>query len=335
MSALIPRQLLAQLLSRFLKLLASIRGLPFCRSIIRLLAFLVSLRRRTRTNPRRPTHHQDQGPPNSSATLDNGVVCAMNVPSSGPSDAHERSRPSPVDLPYTSAEPSGHLTPYAPAPARRYSRDCIPWMTGSQTSLHDVPSSMNHDAHVVGDSILHSSSSTTTHTHHDNHTPTSDILTPPFHPPGPLHRTFDFTPETLPGNPDVKTSPQAAHNLDTNESEPHRSGRSLSARSSQLSVSQKSSASRNSIGRASYRKHCGPPARVRTPGVDQDATFFGPSCFPALESAEPGSSATADNIISPPNVDDSNQPGEPIRVGNRFFPISVNAVPRYDNRAIR
>ena len=328
------KQLLTQLLSRFLKFLASIRGLPPCRLINRIFAFLASLRRWTRTNPRRPTLYQRQKPPTSLATLDSGIVCAMNVPSLGPSDAHERTRPSPVDSPYTNARsPSGHLIPYSPAPARRYSRDYIPWMAGSQASFHDEPNEINRDtdtSQVATDSILPPSSSTPV----GSHTPSSDVLTYPSHPPSPPHQTIGFAMETSPGALSVKTSPRAPHlHFDTNKLEPHRSRTPMSVKSSQPSVSQKSCSSRNSIGRASYRAHRGPPARVRTPASNQDALVFGP---PSLRTAEPGGSAVFGTIIAPPSADDPNRPGEPIGIGGpRFYPMSVGGVLRYEYRKTR
>ena len=331
------KQLLIQLLSRFLKFLASIRGLPPCRLVNRIFAFLASLRRWTRpTNPRGPTLYQRQKQPTSSTTLDSGIVCAMNVPSPGPSDTHERVRPSPTDSPYTNARsPSGHLIPFSPAPARHYSRDYIPWMAGSQTSLHEEPSEINHGIpQVAADSILLSSSSTTVH---GSHTPSSDILTHPSHPPSPLHQTISFAPEPSPGTPSVKTSPRAAHlHFDPNQSEPHRSRTPLSMKSSKLSVSQKSFNSRNSIGRASYRVHHGQPARARTPASNQDAPVFGPPSSPTLRRAEPGGSAVFGTIIAPPSADDPNRPGEPVGVGEpRFCPMSVSGVLRYDCRMTR
>ncbi|KAG8216854.1 hypothetical protein J3R82DRAFT_7117 [Butyriboletus roseoflavus] len=328
----ISRQLLAQLFNRFLKFLVFTRGFKLRRLINRFFAALTSFRRWIRTNP-----HQRQGPPISSATLrlDNGIVCAMNVPSSGPSDAHEHSRPSPVDSPYTSARsPSGHLAPYSPTPERRYSRDHIPWMTGSQTSLHDEPRSINHNAPQAADGFIpQSSSSTGTHIHPDNHTPTSDIHAHPSPPPSPLHRMIGFAPETSSGNPGFQTFPHLAHiRFDAN----HRSRTPSSIKSSsQRSGSQKSCTSRNSTGRASYREHRGPPARVRIPTPKQDASVFGPSPSSILRIAEPGGSITPGNIIAPPSVGNPNRPGEPTNGGFRFEPFSPYGVSRYDNRAIR
>ena len=309
------QQLLTRLLSRFLKLLApSIRGL-LCRLINRIFAFLASLRRWTCINPRRPTLYQRQKPPTPSATLDSGIICAMNVPSPGPSDAHERARPSPVDSPYTNERrPSGHLSPYSPAPARRYSRDYIPWMAGSQGSLRDEPSEINHDTPQT-DSILPSS---------------SDVLTHPSHPPSPPHQTISFVLETSPGTPSVEMSPRSPHlYFDTNKSEPHRSGTPMSAISSQHSISHKHCDSRNSIGRASYRAHLDPPARVRTPAFNQDTRICGSPSFPTL-------GADFGTIILPPSADDPNRPGEPIDVGGtRFYPMSVSGVFRYRYRKTR
>ena len=339
MSASTLRQsALAQLFSRFLKFLASIRRFP-CRLINLLLAFLASLRRgRHGTNPHRSTLYQRQNSPTSQATLDSGIVCAMNIPSLGPSDAHEPARPSPVDSPYTNARsPSGHLIPYSPAPARRYSRDYIPWMAGSQTSLHEEPREINHDtAQQAADSILLSNFNTTTHTHLDSHTPNSDVLTHPSHPPSPLHRAVGFALETIPGTPGVKSSPRSAHlHFDANKLEHLRSGTPLSMKSSRLSVSQNSRGSRNSTGRASYRSHHGPPARLRTPASDEDVPVPGPPPSPVPRRADPVGSAVPGAVIAPPSADDPNRPGEPIHIGHRFYPISVSDVLRYDHRKIR
>lgn len=281
----------------------------------------------------------------------------MNTPSPQPSDVHEpqirlpeitrpvsvlitsSDRPSTVDSPYTNARSlSGHLIPYSPTPARRYSRDYIPWMTGSQTSIHDEPSSINHDApQVVAESLLQSSSSTTVHTHHGNHTPSSDIGTHLSHPLSPLHPTSDFAAEKSSGNPGARLSPQPAHiHIDTNNLEHHQSTPYSIKSSSQLSVSQKSYNSRNSIGRASYREHRGPPARDRTPSPNPDATSFGSPFSTTLRRAEPGGSVTFETIIAPPSADDPNRPGDPTVIGPRFFPLSIGGVLRYDDhRKIR
>ncbi|KAF8137480.1 hypothetical protein EV363DRAFT_1446322 [Boletus edulis] len=251
----------------------------------------------------------------------------MNVPLPGPSDAHERSRHSPVDSPYAGERsPSGHLTPYHPTPSRRYS---IPWMGSSQTSLHDEPNEINPDmSQVATNSNLLSSSSTSLHIHHVDHAPSSDILTHPSHPPSPLHRTIGFTLDTLPGTPEVKSSPRTAHlHFDADRSEPHRSRTPSSMKSSQHTVSSRHS--RSSVGRASYRVHRGPPARVHTPAPDQGV----PS--PTLRTAEPGGSATFPTIIAPPRDDDPTQPGSPINIGLRFYPMSVTGVLRYECRTTR
>ena len=329
------KELLTQLPRYFLKFLTSIRGLPPCRLINRIFAFLVSLRQWSCTNIRRPTVYQRQKPPNSSATLDSGTICAMNVPRSpGPSNAHERARPSPTDSPYTSARsPSGHLIPYSPTPARHYSPDYIPRMADSQNSLHEEPSEINHDtSEVAADSILPSSPSTTV----GSDSPSSDILTHPSHPPSPLYQTIGFAPETSPGAPSVKPSPRPAHpHFDTNLSEPHRSGTPLSVKSSQLSVSQKSCNSRNSTGRAPYRVHRGPPVPVRISASDQDALIFGTPSSPTLRTAEPSGSAIFETAIAPPSAGDPNRPGEPISL-NHFDQLSVSDVRRYGyHRKIR
>ncbi|KAG8216853.1 hypothetical protein J3R82DRAFT_7116 [Butyriboletus roseoflavus] len=243
-----------------------------------------------------------------------------------------------VLLPWTRPTPvrEAHLvtSPHIlPTPERRYSRDHIPWMTGSQTSLHDEPRSINHNAPQAAGGFIQSSSSTGTHIHPDNHTPTSDIHAHPSPPPSPLHRMIGFAPETSPGNPGFQTFPHLAHiRFDAN----HRSRTPSSIKSSsQRSGSQKSCTSRNSTGRASYREHRGPPARVRIPTPKQDASVFGPSPSSTLRIAEPGGSITPGNIIAPPSVGNPNRPGEPTNVGFRFSPFSANGISRYDSRAIR
>lgn len=102
--------------------------------------------------------------------------------------------------------------------------------------------------------------------------------------------------------------------------------------SSQLSVSQKSSKSGSSVGRLSYREHRGPPARERTPVADRGASpLLRPPSFNTLEKAELGGSAIPGTMIAPPSADDPNRPGEPIPIGYRFFPMSVNGLLRYDD----
>lgn len=320
---------ITQLLGRFLKFLTSIRGLPSCRLINYLFAFFASLRRCRRANPCRPTLYQPQNPHTS---LDNGIACAMNIPSPGP---YERARPSPVGSPYTSARsPSGHLAPYPPA--RRYSRDYIP-MTGSQTPLHDEPREIDHDTlQQAADSVLSSSSSTPILTHHDSHTSNSDTLTHPSHPPGPLHRTIGFAPEVVPGTSGVQSSPRAAHlHFDANNPQPPRSGTPLSMSSSRTFVSQNTHNSQKSTGRASYRVHCGTSARFQTPASNADAPVFDSLAPPTLGIAGPGGSAIPLTVIAPPNMGDSNRPGEPVHDGNKFRPLSVSDLRRYDHRNIR
>lgn len=321
-------KVLAQVLSRLLKLSAFIRRFPFNRLINDLFAFL--FRRWTRTNPCKPAPHQRQVPP-ASSSAEEGVVCAMNIPSLGPSDdTHGRGRPSPTDLPYTSTRsPSGHLVPYNPALTRRYSRDHTPWVPGSQTSLREEPNPMDHDSSQgVLDSMIHSNSSTSIHTHYEDQTSNTDV--------NPLHRTISFTVDVPPENTRVGSSPRAAHiHFDTNQLEAPRSTTPASIRSSQMSVSRRSFNSRISTGRASYREHRGPPARVRTPVPDQDTTICDPSASPTLGRPEPGDCAIPPTVIVPPIEDDPSRPGVPISVGHRFFPISVTGVLRYDNRKMR
>ncbi|KAG9313444.1 hypothetical protein JVU11DRAFT_5766 [Chiua virens] len=245
-------------------------------------------------------------------------------------------RPSPVDSPYTSARsPSGHLIPYSPVPARRYSRD-ISWITGGhEASLHDEPGSMNLGAsESAALSIFRTNSSTTIQTQRSGHTPNSDI---PIRPASnSSHRSISFSQEMLPREPGVKSTSRAAHiHFENPDSEPHRSRTPLSLKSSQSSVSHKSHTSRNSTGRSSYRVHRGPPARERTPTPLQDT-----SCHDTLHSTTPtrpelGSAAVPGNIIARPSANDPSQPGEPTDAAHRFFPMSVNGVLRYENRKIR
>ncbi|KAF8137481.1 hypothetical protein EV363DRAFT_1318110 [Boletus edulis] len=329
MSVPTVRQWLIQLLSRFLKSLSSTHRLitPF-RLINQLFAFFASITRWARTNPRTPTLHRRQvRPPISSASMDSGITCAMTVPS----DAHERSRLSPVDSPYAGERsPSGHLTPYPPTLSRRYS---IPWMGGSQTSFHNEPSEINLDtSQAAADSMVQSSSSLAIHTHHGDHAPSSDILTHPSHPPS---VTIGFALDTLPGTPEVKSSPHAAQlHFDANKSEPNRSGTPFSMKSSQHTVS---SAHSRSSGRASYREHRGPPVHVHVLASDQDAPVDPSS---TLTGAEPGcftGSAPFLTNVATPCADDPSRSGELINVGpcRRSYPMSVSGVLRYDDRRTR
>ncbi|KIJ11205.1 hypothetical protein PAXINDRAFT_15928 [Paxillus involutus ATCC 200175] len=54
-------------------------------------------------------------------------------------------RPSPVDAPYEMSS-SGHLIPCSPAPSRQYTREHIPWISGSQTSLHAEPNAIDPES---------------------------------------------------------------------------------------------------------------------------------------------------------------------------------------------
>ncbi|KAI9568447.1 hypothetical protein HD554DRAFT_2097992 [Boletus coccyginus] len=210
-------------------------------------------------------------------------------------------------------------------------------MASSQTPLHDEPREIDHDTlQQAADSVLPSSSSTTILTHHDSHTSNSDVLTHPSHPLSPLHRTIGFAPEALPGTPGVQSSPRAAHlHFDANNSEPLRSGTPLSMSSSRTFVSQNTHNSRKSTGRASYRVHRGTFARFRTPASNADAPVFNSLASPTLGTAVPGGSAIPLTIIAPPSADDPNRPGEPVHDGNKFRPLSVSDLRRYDHRNIR
>ena len=319
------RQLFTRLLNRLLKCLGSFRGLPHIRFINHLFAFLASFRRRAPTNSRRQTLHQPQDPPTPSFAPDSGIVCAMSVPSTGLSDAHERGRRSPVDLPHIySRSPSGHLIP--PSPARRSSRDDNVRIFSTQNSLHEEPDEIHHDtSHLSSDSILGPSSSPTIYSHHDSYSPDPDTLAHSYNPPSSHHHAVNLAPETRPGTPDVESSPPAAHRpFNINHPEFHQSRKSLSVKSSRRSLSQKSCSSQISTGRASYREHRGPPARPRTPAAGQRAPV-GPSPL----RAEPGFA------VAPPSADNPNQPRELIDLGPRFAPMSVGGVLRYDRRRIR
>ena len=304
-------QLLSHFLSCCLKFLASLRGLPPFRLINHLFALLASFRRRTRANPRRPA---GQGPPISSVTPNNGVACAMTVPSIEPSDeAQDHGRPSPVDLPYINARaPSGHLIPYSPVPARRYSHDLIPWLAGSQDSIHEEPREDHEDASQVAVDSALPASSTTNDTHYNDHPPGSGILLHhPSQPPGLLHHVIGFATET--GTPDAKSSPHTAHrHIDATS---HRSKTPLSMNSSRKSFN-----SGTSIGRASYRVHHGPTARARTP---------------LLGTAEPSGTTAFSTCVALPSADDPTRPGKPVGAGPRFFPMSTKGLFRYEFRKTR
>ena len=314
-------QLSSQFLSRCLKFLASLRGLPPFRLINHLFALLASFRRRTRANPRRPA---SQGPPISSVTSNNDVVCAMTVPSIEPSDeAQDYGRPSPVDSPYTNARsPSGHLIPYSPAPARRYSRELISWLAGDQNPIHEEPREVHEDASQVAVDSALPASSTTNATHYNDHPPGSGILLHhPSQPPGPLHHhVIGFATDT--GPPDAKSSPHTAHrHIDATS---HRSKTPLSMNSSQRSFN-----SGTSIGRASYRVHHGPTARARTPALNQDT----PASL--LGTAEPSGTAAFSTSVALPSADDPTRPGKPVGAGPRFFPMSTKGLFRYEFRKTR
>ena len=317
MSVSALRQLFTRLLNRFLKCLRSFRRLPHAhiRFINHLFAFLASFRRRVPTNSRRQTLHQPQDPPTSSSTPANGIVCAMSVPSTGLSDAHERGRPSPVDLPQIySRSPSGHLIP--PSPARRSSRDDNLRIFSTQTSLHEEPDEMNHNtSHLSADSILGPSSSPTIYSHHGSYTPNPDTLTHSSNPPS----TVNFAPDTRPGTPDIKSSPRPAHRpFNINHPEFHQSRKSLSVKSSRSSLS-----SRSSAGRSAYREHHGPPARPRTPAARQRAPIN-------------RSPLTAEPFltVAPPDANNPSQLGEANDDDDspRFLPVTTAGVIRYDPR---
>ena len=67
--------------------------------------------------------------------------------------------------------------------------------------------------------------------------------------------------------------------------------------------------------RVSYREHYGLPPRDRTPVPDQRA----------------GGPTTFGTIIAPLRAGDPNQPRDPIVTANRFSPMSVSGVLRYDD----
>ena len=235
-------------------------------------------------------------------------------------------RPSPVDSPYTNARsPSGHLIPFSPTPARHYSGGHIlPWMAGSQASLHDEPSSI--DRHTPNtDSPLQTNSSAIVYTRHSDTPLGPDIDTHQPH--------LDRAMEASSGNPGVNSVSQSAHSHFHASALGHLRGTPYSIKSSsQLSVSQKSYNSRCSTGRASYREHRGPPARDHTPAPEKAAhTFSSPSSY-TLEVAEPEGSAVPTPVVALPSAGDPNTPGEPTIPGHRFYPMSVSGAIRYDNR---
>lgn len=330
------RQLLTSLLGRFLKFLASVRGIaPPFRLINRLFAFVASLRRwaRTTPHPRKSTLHRGrQGPPESSATVNSNIICAMNVPSPGSSDVHGRGRPSPADLSYIDARsPSGHLIP--PVPARRYSRDHIALMAGS---LYEEPDEINQDTSRIATDSMPPSNSSITSTHHVqfvSQTSGPDIPTHPPYPPPPssIHQTIDVPLEAPPGTSTPRSAPLPS---DTDRLDPYRSRTPSSINSSRKSLSQRSCNSRNSVGRASYQEYRGPRDRPRTSAANRVA----PASH-TLGTAEPGGSAAFLPTIAPPSTVDPNRPGEPTNVGYEreynYYPMSIDGVPRYEGRKTR
>jgi hypothetical protein len=115
-----------------------------------LLAFLAFLRRRlfhqnTNTGIPVPDHRQAQCiHPSTTRDDSEKAICAMTAPSHK-SPEPQYGRPSPVDAPYEMSS-SGHLIPCSPAPSRQYTREHIPWISGSQTSLHAEPNAIDPES---------------------------------------------------------------------------------------------------------------------------------------------------------------------------------------------
>lgn len=294
------RQLLTQFLSRFLKFLASVRGLPPFRLLNYLFAFL---RRRTCAKSHRSTAHQHRPPTPSH----NGVFCAMSAPLSESSGVREGGQPSPVDLPSISVRSPTNNNTTSHAPASCDSRDSIALMAGNET--YDEPNDINCTISQVATHSIHLSSPTTMSylTPHGGHTLGSDISTHPPQLP---------TPKVTVGTPVTTSFPYTTH------LHPTGSYQSL-VNSSQLSVC----SSQNSVGRGSFRKHRGPTAVPRTPVYDKDATA---SLIP--RTVGPGGSAPFQRDVAQPSADDSDQAGAPTP---RVFPMSTNGVYRYEYRMTR
>ncbi|KAF9234257.1 hypothetical protein BU15DRAFT_65866 [Melanogaster broomeanus] len=72
------------------------------------------------------------------------AICAMTVPSPESPEPPLHDNPSPVDWPYDISS-FGHLIiPHSPARSRRYTGEHFSWSSGSQTSLHEEPSPIDH-----------------------------------------------------------------------------------------------------------------------------------------------------------------------------------------------
>ncbi|KAF9227021.1 hypothetical protein BS17DRAFT_764376 [Gyrodon lividus] len=106
----------------------------------------------------------------------------MTTPSHEPPEP-QYDGPSPVDVPYDVSS-SGHLVPYSPAPSRQHH---IPWISGSQTSLHEQPNPIDTES-------LHSiqfrpvSSRSSIRAHEPNPMQSPDPPTHVSRTPSPLHR---------------------------------------------------------------------------------------------------------------------------------------------------
>ncbi|KAF9225844.1 hypothetical protein BS17DRAFT_729968 [Gyrodon lividus] len=337
-------QLLAHFLRHILKFLTSIS--TNCRRSL-LLRFLAFLRRRlfrqnTKTNRRTPDHHPVHSIRSSTIQGDGEkVISAMTAPSHEPPEP-QHGEPSSVDVPY-GVSSSGHLVPYSPAPSRQYTH--IPWISGSQTSLHEQHSPIDPESlHPVLHSILRPvSSGSSIRTYDRNPIQSPDHPTHVSRTPSPLHRIVAFAPspsQAFSGSPVSRTVSPPVHPLDGGATfETPRSKTPLSIRSiSQKSVSHRSMRSRNSevsIGRASYRQHHGPHARARTPtpSIVQGSSPLGTGSSTTLGRAAPdGSSAPPGHLVALPNANDPTQPGEPTidYGGPRFAPMSTHGVLRYE-----
>ncbi|KAF9244122.1 hypothetical protein BU15DRAFT_59465 [Melanogaster broomeanus] len=266
----------------------------------------------------------------------------MTVPSLKPPEPQQHDSHSPVDLPYHMSS-SGHLIPYSPSPPRRSGGERFSQNFGSQTSLHEEPSPIDHESprprlHSI---LRHTTSTSSIHADEGNHRQSPDTTTHVSHPHDPHHRTVAFASssslQTFSGSPVSRPTSlfgPHSHNGGT-PFEPPRSQTPRSTRSlSQKSVSHRSTRSRNSgvsIGRASYREYLGPPrARAPAPSAIEGSAVMTGSCPTIGRAAPDGSSAPPGHLFAPPNINDPGQPGEPI-VGYgrfRFEPMSTRGVHR-------
>jgi hypothetical protein len=327
--------MLPQYLVRFLRdILRFLTSISTHRPTSLLLAFLAFLRRqlfRRNTSTARPAQlHRQVQCIHPSTTQDDSekAICAMTAPSHKSAEPQYGGR-SPVDAPYDMSS-SGHLIPYSPAPSRRYTQEHISWISGSQASLHEEPSSIDPESthpymHSIVRSISPGDKQSPNHPNQGARTPSPLQSTPAFPPSLPepsLIVPYTRTPSTL-GVTGSMGEPvwNLAVITDVNHGY-------------QKSVSRRSMRSHNSvpsIGRASYREHLGPPPRGRTPNPSTGSVLITGSSVTLGNGAPDSASATPGRLIALPNADDPDQPGE-LTVdykGPRFAPMSTHGVLRY------